>query len=146
MISIDISDIALRTKQEQGKTWVHDPVRKKWLVLTKEEYVRQVFLQYLIKRNYPLAMMAVEKAIWVGDRKKRFDIVVFDRAHQPWMLVECKEPDTDIRQGTFFQLLHYQRALQACYWVLTNGHQTCCADATDLEKLQWMEELPPYKG
>lgn len=145
MISIDISNISLRTKNEQGKTYVHDPVRKKWLVLTKEEYVRQVFLHYLIQSGYPISMLAVEKAISVGDRKKRFDIVVFDKQHLPWMLVECKEPDTDIHQNTLFQLLNYQRILQTCYWVLTNGHQTFCANATDLNKVYWMDGLPAYE-
>lgn len=144
MISIDISGIALRTKNEQGKTYVHDPVRKKWPVLTKEEYVRQVFLHYLVKRNYPVSMMAVEKVISVGGIKKRFDIVVFDKEHQPWMLVECKEPDTDIHQNALFQLLNYQRTLQTRYWVLTNGHQTFCANAKDIEDVQWMKELPAY--
>lgn len=145
MISIAISNISLRTKNERGKTYVHDPIRKKWLVLTKEEYVRQAFLMHLLQAGCPAAMVAVEKTISASGRKKRFDIVVFDKQHLPWMLVECKEPDVDIHQNTLFQLLGYQRTLQARYWVLTNGHQTYCANATDLNNVQWMDELPAYE-
>ena len=145
MITIDISDNTLRTRKEDGKTSVYDLIRKKWVLLTKEEYVRQHFVQYLVRKGYSPAKMAVERVIQVGERRKRFDIVVYGSDHQPWMLVECKEPDETISQDTLFQLLNYQRTLQSAYWVLTNGHQTLCVDARDINRLQWMEELPAYQ-
>ncbi|HTN45603.1 MAG TPA: type I restriction enzyme HsdR N-terminal domain-containing protein [Flavipsychrobacter sp.] len=145
MIHLDFSEITLRLKQGQEKTNVYDIIRKKWLVLTPEEHVRQYLLHHLIsKRKYPQALIAVERKIQAGERFKRFDIVVFSREHQPWMLVECKEPDVNISENTLFQLLNYQRVVQAQYWVLSNGHQTLCADARDISNIKWMEELPVY--
>ena len=143
---MDISGIHLQLKNENGKVLVWDIIRKKWLQLTKEEHVRQYFLHYIIhKKNYPSSLIAVEKMIKLGDRKKRFDVVVYDRNHKPWMLVECKEPHVSINQQTLFQLLNYQRIIQSNYWVMTNGHQLFCANADAIENLKWTEELPAYE-
>jgi hypothetical protein len=94
--------------------------------------------------HYPAALLAVEKAILVGSRTKRFDIVVYNREHKPWMLVECKAPEVPITEKTLEQLLNYQRSVQCSYWLLTNGHQTYCADACDVSNIKWLESLPVY--
>src|SRR5689334_8668153 len=97
MIPIDFSGIDLRLKHEAGKVFVFDPVRRKWLVLTPEEQVRQYLLAHLTgTMQYPQSLIAVEKKIMVGAMHKRFDIVVYDRTHNPWMLVECKAPEIPI--------------------------------------------------
>ncbi len=145
MISIDFSNIQLKLQQVEGKTNVFDPVRKKWIVLTPEEHVRQYIMQHLIDTmQYPASLIAVEKTIHVGDMNKRFDIVVYSREHKPWMLVECKEPQLAISEKTLYQLLNYQRTMQCNYWLLTNGHQTFCADACDVTNIKWMNSLPAY--
>lgn len=124
---------------------MYDSIRKKWIVLTAEEHVRQYFIYHLVhEKKYPPALIAVEKKIQIGDRFKRFDIVVFDQEHKPWMLIECKEPAIELSQQALFQLLHYQRALQSRYWVITNGHQTYCANASDINNVAWLSELPTY--
>ena len=147
MISLDLSGLQLRLKQEDETVRVYDPVRRKWLVLTPEEHVRQYILQYLMHgMEYPSSLIAVEKKILVGKVTKRFDIAVYDRDHKPWMLIECKEPEAIISESTLFQLLNYHRSIPCKYWVLTNGHQTYCANATDLQNIQWMEGLPRYQG
>jgi hypothetical protein len=145
MISFDLSNIQLRLKQEAGKTVVFDPIRKRWVSLTPEEHVRQYILHYLINDlHYPAALMAAEKGIMVGSRSKRFDIVVYNREHKPWMLVECKAPEVLISESTLHQLLNYQRTVQCNYWVLTNGHQTFCADACDVSNIKWLASMPAY--
>ncbi len=145
MIDIDTSKITLRLQREDDKTKVFDPVRKKWLVLTPEEHVRQVILQHLMTtENYPAALIAVEKSILVGTMNKRFDIVVYDRSHRPWMLAECKAPEVPITEKTLHQLLNYQRTIRCRYWLLTNGHQTFCADANDPSEIRWLGSLPAY--
>jgi hypothetical protein len=146
MIPIDFSGITLRMKQDTGRTLVFDPVRKKWLVLTPEEQVRQYLLAHFTGiLQYPQSLIAVEKKIMVGAMSKRFDIVVYNRMHQPWMLVECKAPDVPITQAALLQLLHYQRTIQCGYWMLSNGHQHFCADARNVTAISWLGSLPAYE-
>jgi len=146
MIKLDLSAIQLKLKQEGGKIVVFDNIRKKWLVLTPEEHVRQYFIQYFIDvLKYPAGMVSVEKQIKVGALNKRFDIVVYNREHKPWMLIECKAPGTMITETALHQLLNYQRTIQCNYWILTNGHQTYCANASDIQNIKWEESLPVYE-
>jgi hypothetical protein len=145
MIQLDISDIKLQLRDSEGKTQVFDPVRKRWLILTPEEHVRQYIIQVLTQKlNYPAALLSVEKQIEVNGMVKRFDVVVYNREHKPWMLVECKAPEVMIAEATLHQLLNYQRNIQCRYWLLTNGHQTFCADSLNVEEIKWLSELPAY--
>jgi hypothetical protein len=142
---IDLADISLKLGKRDGKTTVFDPVRKKWFILTPEEYVRQCLLQYMLEvAAYPIALIAVEKTIQVGNMTKRFDVVVYNRDHKPWLLAECKAPEVPISQATMRQLLNYQRTMQCNYWLLTNGHEVYCADACDVTNIQWLSSLPIY--
>jgi hypothetical protein len=94
--------------------------------------------------QYPSSLLAVEKMIRVGNVNKRFDIVVYSRDHEPWMLVECKAPEVPVSEKTLQQLLNYQRTMQCNYWLLTNGRQTFCADACDAQNIKWLTSLPAY--
>jgi hypothetical protein len=145
MISVDYSSIHLKLRQSEGKTFVFDPIRKKWLILTPEEHVRQHMICYLADvMQYPTSLIAVEKTIKVGNVIKRFDIVVYSREHKPWMLAECKAPEISISEKTLQQLLNYQRTVRCSYWLLTNGHQTFCADACNVQEIKWLTSLPAY--
>ena len=145
MISLNLATGELKLKKENGKTYVHDPVRKRWLVLTPEEHVRQYLLQYLASHmQYPASLMAVEKQVKVADTNKRFDVVVYNREHIPWLLAECKAPDIPITEQTLQQLLRYHNPMQCRYWLITNGHQTFCADACNINEIKWLDELPAY--
>lgn len=145
MIHPDFSGVQLRLRKTDGKTLVFDPIRKKWVTLTPEEHVRQYMLQYFLgSMQYPAGLIAVEKTIQVGARTKRFDIVVYNREHKPWMLVECKAPDVPVTEATLHQLLSYQRVMQCSYWLLTNGSQTFCANAVDIDNIAWMNLLPAH--
>ena len=145
MIVLDFSEVSLKLKKESSKTYVFDIIRKKWIVLTPEEHVRQYLINFLCqKMNYPTALIAVEKKIVVGSVTKRFDIVVFNRNHQPWLLAECKAPEIDINNTTLYQLLSYHSSIPCRYWLMTNGHQSFCADACDVNNIHWLSQLPVY--
>lgn len=147
MISADFSGIQLQLRKHEGKTQVYDPIRRKWIILTPEEHVRQYLLQYLMQHlQYPASLIAVEKQLILGSLTKRFDIVVYNRDHKPWLLAECKAPDVMITEATLNQLLQYHNTLQCHYWLLCNGHQLYCADAGDISNIKWLETLPAYNG
>lgn len=144
---IDYSHISLLLRKHSGKTQVFDPIRKKWYVLTPEEHVRQYLLRYIITfMQYPPGLIAVEKSILVEGLNKRFDIVVYNRQHKPWLLAECKAPEVPVSNDTLHQLLRYNNNLQCNYWLVTNGHTSFCADACDLNNIRWRDELPGYDG
>src|SRR5688572_27319123 len=97
-----------KTRLENDKRFIFDKIRKAWLLLTEEEWVRQNFVNYLINGlNYPAAFIALEKEIQLHDLKKRFDILIYDRSHQPWMMVECKGEDILLSENVLQQALRY---------------------------------------
>ncbi len=122
MIKINYPKYQPKIKNENNKELIFDEVRKRWVILTPEEWVRQNFLQYLIQvKKYPAALIAVEKEIPLGDLKKRFDIVVYDKALVPWMIIECKEMTAELNKKVLDQILRYNIILQVPYLVITNG-------------------------
>lgn len=122
MIKIEYPPYQPKIKKEQEKEFIFDEVRKRWVVLTPEEWVRQNFLQYLVQvKQYPASLIAVEKEIKLGELKKRFDIVVYDRNSKPWMIVECKEMSVSLDKKVLDQVLRYNMTLNVPYLVITNG-------------------------
>ena len=122
MIKINYPPYQPKIKTTAGKEFIFDNVRKRWVIFTPEEWVRQNFLKYLVViKNYPAALIAVEKLIKLGDLKKRFDIVLYDNNHHPWMIVECKEMSVALDTKVLDQVLRYNVTLQVPYLVITNG-------------------------
>ena len=125
MIVINYPEPGFTIKEEKGKEVIFDLLRRKWVPLTPEEWVRQNFIQFLIKiHQYPATLIAIEKEIQLGELKKRFDILVYDRQHQPWMMVECKASSITLEQKVFEQLLRYNQAVPVSYMLITNGNYT----------------------
>ena len=142
MIKIEYPPYEPKIKKELNKEFIFDEVRKQWIVLTPEEWVRQNFLQYLIQvKKYPAALMAVEKEIFLGDIKKRFDIVVYDKNMQPWMLIECKKMNVVLDNTVLSQVLRYNINLQVLYLVITNGSY-CYAFTNTNKRLEEINALP----
>jgi hypothetical protein len=142
-----LSNLNLSIKTEHNTKWVWDIVRKKWIQLTPEEYVRQALIHYFVAQMaYPIGLMAVEKQIKYAGLIKRYDLIVFNRDQEPWLLVECKAPEVNIDQKTLHQLLQYHSQLPCPYWLMSNGIETHCADAQDIQHIQWMNHLPIFKG
>jgi hypothetical protein len=122
MIKIEYPIYQPKLKVENEKELIFDEVRKRWVVLTPEEWVRQNFLQYLTQtKKYPASLIAVEKEIKLGELKKRFDIVVYDADTKPWMIIECKEMNVALDNSVLDQVLRYNISLNVPYLVITNG-------------------------
>lgn len=112
----------LQKQDDQLYTWCL--IRKKWLLFTKEEWVRQNWLNYLLNQlQYPPSMIAVERGIQLGELKKRIDILVF-KDSLPWLLIECKEQDVPLSEKTVQQILSYQAVLQTGYLIVSNGKES----------------------
>lgn len=145
MIKIAYPPYQPKIETRSGKEFIFDEGRKKWVVLTPEEWVRQNFIQYLIQiKKYPAALISIEKEILLGDVKKRFDIVVFNRLFEPWMLIECKEMNVSIDEKVLGQALRYQSHLQAKYIVITNGTQVFLFE-TSKNELKKSTEFPEFE-
>jgi len=143
MIYINYPEYPFKVQKEGGKDQIFDPLRKSWVVLTPEEWVRQNFIQFLIQvKNYPSALIAIEKTIQLGELKKRFDIIVY-KNDAPWILIECKEANVPLTEKTLEQILQYQQIVAASYLVMTNGHTTYCAKI-ETGKLHYLQSLPDY--
>lgn len=145
MILLAYPDFPFRFKQEKGKEYIFDRFRKKWVILTPEEWVRQHFLQLLVSRNYPESLIAVEKEFKMGELSKRFDILVYDRRHNPWMMIECKAPEVALDQPVLDQLLRYHSSITVPNLVITNG-PVAYAWARQAEGWIMLDALPAYAG
>lgn len=123
---------------------IFDESRKTWLKLTPEEWVRQNFTRYLIHtKKYPSSLVALEKKIMVGEMAKRFDILVFSRRHEPWMMVECKSTSVALNEDVLQQALRYNIAMPVQYLVITNG-TNCMAFRKQHMELEPLSEIPEY--
>lgn len=122
MIKIEFPKEQPKLRQSQGVKEIFDAIRKKWLVLTPEEWVRQnIILFLLLQKGFPASLVSVEKEIKLADLKKRYDIVVFNRQTLPWMIIECKEMNTALSERTMEQILRYHISIPSKYLVITNG-------------------------
>lgn len=112
----------VRMRADNGSPMIFDLIRKKWLQLTPEEWVRQHLLNYLVNiEGYPASSIAVEKELKLNDTKKRFDIVVYNRRLQPYLIIECKAPYIALDQIVIDQALRYNLSLKAPYLMISNG-------------------------
>jgi len=143
MILVDFPSYDFKIQTIHGKDQIFDPFRKKWVVLTPEEWVRQNILQYLIQVcKYPIELIAIEKTIQLGALNKRFDILVY-HGTTPWMIIECKEANTPLSEKTILQLLQYQQVLDAKYLIASNGQQTIGAEIK-MGNLHMLHQFPNY--
>lgn len=149
MLQLPLIDQPLRTRTQDGSIQVWDEIRRRWVALTPEEHVRQRLLRFLVqKMGYPASLIAVERGLSVGHTTLRFDAVIFRRGSTtPWMLIECKAPSVPLTEETLHQLLHYHRSLSSCrYWLMSNGHDTRCAEQTPAGDCRWLDSLPAYEA
>jgi len=146
MEKLNLPEYALKTRRTDGVQQIWDPVRKKYLVLTPEEWVRQNFLMFLIKElGYPLTLMKHEGGVKYNGRQKRTDILAYDSYGDPVLLVECKASYVKIDSAVFEQAAIYNKQLKAKYLAVTNGLQHfCCQQDFSSGKIHFFEELPHY--
>ncbi|PKH52616.1 restriction endonuclease subunit R [Tenacibaculum sp. Bg11-29] len=146
MQKLNLPNYTFKLKSNENKTLIFDNLRKKDVVLTPEEWVRQHFVQFLIQeKNYPVSLISIEKQLIINNLKKRTDIVIFSPDGTPNIIVECKAPKIKIAQDTFDQIARYNLKLNANYLVVTNGlqHYFCKLDK-EKETYIFLKDIPSY--
>jgi hypothetical protein len=146
MYKLNLPEFDLRLKNAEGKVWIFDGIRKKYIVLTPEEWVRQHFVNYLVAhKKYPRSLIRVESGLVYNELMKRSDIVVHNRQGMPWLVVECKAPTQPMSEQVLAQASVYNSRLKAQYVCVTNGMIHLCAQV-DWESRRTMQlhELPEF--
>ena len=144
MQKLNFPEYQFRFKSKENKRLIFDEIRKKFIILTPEEWVRQHVIHYLVKdKKYPASHLSVEKQLKLHDTVKRYDIVVYNRDGGIELIVECKAPNIKISQDTFDQIARYNFVLRANLLMVTNGveHYFCKMDF-EAEKYEFIKELP----
>lgn len=136
-----------KIKSAVQRTQIFDTIRKKYIALTPEEWVRQHFVQYLInEKKVPASLIGIEISLKYNSLKKRSDIVIYSNTGQPLLIVECKAPEIEISQDTFDQVAVYNSSLKVKYLVVTNGmmHYCCIMDYSN-NSYCFIEEIPLHR-
>jgi len=148
MYKLNLPEFNLTLRKEEGKVWIFDIIRKKYIVLTPEEWVRQHFIHYLIEHlKYPKSLFRIEGSLTYNRLQKRSDIVIHNRMGKPWMLIECKSPTIKLTQKAFNQVAVYNMTIGARYVAVTNGLAQCCFEALDQpgNEVKFLESFPEFK-
>ncbi|WP_461532852.1 type I restriction enzyme HsdR N-terminal domain-containing protein [Sinomicrobium sp.] len=146
MQSLNFPQYDFRFKNRENKTYIFDSIRKKFVQLQPEEWVRQHVVQFLItEKNYPVSLINVERELRVNGLKKRYDVVVYSPLGEITLIVECKAPSVEISQQTFDQIARYNLALNGQFLMITNGirHYFCRMDYQQ-EKYIFLPDIPVY--
>jgi hypothetical protein len=133
-------------KNKENKRYIFDIIRKKEILLTPEEWVRQHCLRFLMEeKKYPIGLINVEKKIEIFGKQKRYDIVVYTKTGTVAVLVECKAPKIEINQGVFDQIARYNLSVDSTYLMVTNGlkHVYCQMDY-QAQAYHFLQDLPSY--
>ncbi len=146
MQKLNFPDYTFRFKNSENKPAIFDEIRKKFILLTPEEWVRQHVVRFLLEqKKYPKSHINVEKIIKINGLTKRYDVVVFQPDGNILVLVECKAPSVPISQSTFDQIARYNMTVNAVHMMVTNGldHYFCQMDH-EQEKYIFLRDLPEY--
>ena len=146
MQNLNFPTYSFRLKNSENNTHIFDVIRKKFVILQPEEWVRQHCIQYLVQeKNYPISLINVEKVVLINGLKKRYDIVVFNPDGSITLVVECKAPKVNISQSSFDQIARYNLALKAPYLMVTNGlNHYFCTMNHNKGNYEFLETLPNY--
>ena len=148
MLKLNFPPYQFRFKNSENKYAIFDEIRKKFIILTPEEWVRQHVVQFLLEeKKYPKSLINVEKVLKINGLRKRYDVVVFNSDGSIFILIECKAPEIKIAQATFDQIARYNMTMNAQFLMVTNGlnHYFCQMDYEN-EKYTFLENLPNYNS
>lgn len=147
MLQLNFPSYSFRFKNSENKVSIFDEIRKKFIILTPEEWVRQHVIQFLlIEKKYPKSLINVEKVLKINDLRKRYDVVVFNPDGSIFILIECKAPKIKTAQATFDQIARYNMTLKAEFLMVTNGHNHYfCQIDFENQKYEFLKELPEYE-
>lgn len=146
MPELNLPSFDHKTTIRDGKTFILDTIRRRYVALTPEEWVRQHFVHFLIEhRGYPRSLMANEVQLRLNGMSRRCDTVVYDRALRPRIIIEYKAPTVDITQDVFDQICRYNMVLQADYLIVSNGlAHYCCRMDYATQTYAFVTEIPHY--
>lgn len=132
--------------EKEGRLFIYDLLRKKYVVATPEEEVRQQLLEHLVNElSYPKGLISVESGLLYNKQAKRTDVVVYNNLGAPYMLIECKRNEVQLKKEAVYQLASYNRQLNAQILVITNGKELICLQVDPTQnKLIPLKEIPPY--
>ena len=147
MYELNLPKYGIKIANENGHLTIFDVLRRKYVALTPEEWVRQHFVHYLIgHKGYPQTLMANEIQLAIGNKKLRCDSVLYDRSLKPRMIIEYKAPTVNITQKVFDQITVYNMLLHVDYLVVINGiKHYCCQMDYDNQKYLFLEDIPDYQ-
>ena len=145
MEALNLPQYSIKIKEEGGTKYIFDSIRKKYLVLQPEEWVRQNFIQYLIQeKKYPTGLIEIEKGLKINGLQKRADAIIHKNA-KPVVLIECKAPTMRINQEVFDQIARYNITFKVPYLLVTNGLEHYCAKINfDKNNFEFLPEVPDY--
>ena len=146
MLALNLPAYPHKIIAKEGKNYIFDPLRKKYVALTPEEWVRQHFVNYLVSyKNFPAGLLANEIQITLNGTKKRCDTVLYSRGLIPRMIVEYKAPDVEITQNVFDQITRYNMVLKVDYLIVTNGiSHYCCQIDYQTRSYRFLADIPSY--
>ena len=146
MIRLNLPEYEINVVERDGKRMIFDFLRRKYVALTPEEWVRQHFTHFLVsQKGYPKTLLANEAQLQIGDKHLRCDTVLYNKEMQPLMIVEYKAPQIQLQQKTFDQIAAYNLLLHADYLVVSNGLQHyCCQMVYEQRTYRFLTEIPDY--
>lgn len=144
---LNFPEFSFRFKNSENKISIFDVIRKRFIILQPEEWVRQHCIHYLmLVKSYPKSLINIEKELIVNTLRKRYDIVVYNPDGTIHLIIECKSPTVTINQDTFNQIARYNLSLNATYLMITNGinHYYCQMDFKE-EKYHFLKDIPEHQ-
>lgn len=147
MQPLNLPQYEIRVSQRNGHPTIFDTLRRRYVALTPEEWVRQHFVHYLIEHlGYPSGLLANEVQLQVGDKHLRCDTLLYNKDLQPQMIIEYKAPSVTLTQRVFDQITVYNLLLHVPYLIVSNGLQhICCRMDYDNKKYTFIEDIPEYR-
>ena len=148
MFRLNLPPYPIKIQEKGEKRQIFDFLRRKWVALTPEEWVRQHFTHFLVEhKNYPQALLANEVELRIGEKRLRCDTLLYNKELRPRMIIEYKAPTIQIQQKTFDQISVYNLLLKVDYLVVSNGLQHyCCKMDYENQSYQFLEDIPDYEN
>ena len=148
MFRLNLPQYEIKIGEKDGKRTIFDFLRRKYVALTPEEWVRQHFTHYLVEhKGYPKGLMGNEVELHIGEKRLRCDTVLYNKEGQPRMIIEYKAPTIQIQQKTFDQISAYNLLLHVDYLIVSNGLQHyCCKMEYENQKYLFLQDIPDYEN
>ena len=148
MNELNLPPYPIKVKEEGGRRTIFDFLRRRYVALTPEEWVRQHFVHYLVEhKGYPRGLLANEMELRVGEKRLRCDTILYNKALAPQMIIEYKAPDIEITQRVFDQITAYNFLLRVDYLIVSNGlRHYCCHIDHEQRSYEFLKEIPPYSN